>query len=201
MNRGDLLVLSGPAGAGKGTICKAFMECNPSVFLSVSYTTREPRNSEIAGVNYHYISHECFERMIEQDELLEYAQFCGNYYGTGKRAVVEKLEMGIDVILEIEVQGAMKVKENYPEGIFVFVIPPSMQELRSRIVSRGTETREKIEERLKAAYWEAEHISNYDYILLNDDVEKAVFKLEAIFAAEKTRVKRNMDFIKEVFEK
>lgn len=200
-NRGLLLVVSGPAGAGKGTICKAFMERNPQTYLSISATTRKPRPIETEGVNYYFITKEQFQDMIDHDGLLEYAYFCGNYYGTPKAAVEEKLSQGIDVILEIEVQGAMKVKEKYPQGVFLFVLPPSMQELRNRIIGRGTETMEIIEERLKTAAWEFDHISNYDYILLNNDIEEAVKDFENIIAAEKVKVSRNLDLIKEVCEK
>lgn len=200
-NRGLLLVVSGPAGAGKGTICKAFMERNPRTYLSISATTRKPRPIETEGVNYYFITKEQFQDMIDHDGLLEYACFCGNYYGTPKAAVEEKLSQGIDVILEIEVQGAMKVKEKYPQGVFLFVLPPSMQELRNRIIGRGTETMEIIEERLKTAAWEFDHISNYDYILLNNDIDEAVKDFENIIAAEKVKVSRNLDLIKEVCEK
>lgn len=195
---GLLLILSGPSGAGKGTVCKAFMQRNSNAFLSVSATTRAPREDETDGVNYFFITEEKFRQMIAAGEFIEYAVFCGNYYGTPKAPVERMLKEGKDVILEIEVQGAMKVRSKFPEGVYLFVMPPSMQELRNRIKSRGTESEEVITERLNTAAWEFEHISKYNYVLLNDDIDMAVARLEAIVDAEKCRVERNTQLIKEV---
>ena len=145
--KGLLLVVSGPSGAGKGTICKAILDQNDQIKLSVSATTRKPRNGEVHGVNYFFLEKEEFTSMIEKGEFLEYAQIYDNFYGTPKSAIMETLDNGQDVILEIEMQGARQVKEVYPEGIFVFVLPPSLEELKNRIVGRGTETEEEIEKR------------------------------------------------------
>lgn len=196
--KGLLLVVSGPSGAGKGTICKALLEKRSDVCLSVSATTRAPREHEREGVSYFFISEQDFLERIENGGMLEYAVFCGNYYGTPKQYVDDMLSAGKHVILEIEVQGAMKVRSRYPEGVYIFVMPPSMQELRSRLVGRNTEKQEVIEERLKTAAWEYTHIEKYNYILLNDDVDRAEKRLEAIIDAEACRVERNLKFIEEV---
>lgn len=197
-NKGLLLVVSGPSGAGKGTVCKSLLEQQKDIMLSVSATTRAPREGELHGVNYYFLSKEEFQSMIDNNELIEWAAFCGNFYGTPKKKVEDALAAGKDVILEIEVQGAMQVRSMFPEAVFVFVLPPSMSELKNRIVGRGTETEEVIAERLKTAAWEFSHIMKYDYILLNDSVDKAVERFRSIIAAEKCNAKRNIDFIKEV---
>ncbi len=196
--RGLLLVVSGPSGAGKGTVCKRLVEKRSDVFLSVSATTRAPREGEVDSKHYYFISEEEFTERIRTGGMLEHAVFCGNYYGTPKQAVDDMLAAGKNVILEIEVQGAMKVRSQYPEGVYIFVLPPSMQELRSRLIGRGTEAIEVVEERLSTAAWEFTHIQKYNYILLNDDVEKAVSRLEAIIDAEHCRTERNLKFIEEV---
>lgn len=196
--QGILFVVSGPSGAGKGTICKAVVDKNPNIFLSVSATTRKPRPHEVDGQHYYFMSEAEFFERVEKDDMLEYALFCGNYYGTPKQCVDEMIAAGKDVILEIEVQGAMKVREKYPQGVYVFVLPPSMRELKNRIIGRCTEPPEVVSERLKTAAWEYEHIINYNYILLNDSIEDAVKRFEAIITAEKCRVDRNTKFIEEV---
>ncbi len=196
--KGLLIVVSGPSGTGKGTICKALIEKRDDVFLSVSATTRQPREGEQNGVHYHFLSKAEFEQNIENGQMLEHAVFCGNYYGTPKKVVDEMLEAGKNVILEIEVQGAMKVREKYPEGVYVFVLSPSMAELRRRLTGRGTETDEVIENRLKTAIKEFGYIEKYNYILLNDEVDKAVARLESIIDAERCRIERNINFIEEV---
>ena len=170
--KGLLLVVSGPSGAGKGTICKALLNKNDQIKLSVSATTRKPRNGEVHGVNYFFIEKEEFAKMIENGEFLEYAQIYDNFYGTPKAAIIECLEKGQDVILEIEMQGARQIKEVYPEGVFIFVLPPSLEELKSRIVGRGTETQEEIEKRFSCAFEEINQIVNYDYFIVNEDIEK-----------------------------
>lgn len=196
--KGILIVVSGPSGAGKGTICKRLLEKRDDVFLSVSATTRSPREGEKDGVHYYFIGEEEFRRRIDEGGMIEHAVFCGNYYGTPKQAVEDMLNEGKNVILEIEVQGAMQVRSKYPEGVYVFVMPPSMKELRKRLTERGTESAEVVAQRLNTAAWEFVHIQKYNYILLNDDVEKAVCRLEAIIDAEHCRIERNIKFIEEV---
>ena len=195
--KGLLVVVSGPSGAGKGTICKDFLEKNKDAFLSVSATTRKPRPGEIDGTHYYFLEEENFKKMIDEDGFIEWAQFCENFYGTPKKAVTEKLESGNDVILEIEVQGAMKVKEAFPEAVLVFVLPPSMSVLKDRLKGRGTETPEVIEKRLNTALWELTIAEKYDYILINDDVSAASERLAGIISSEKQSVKRNNEFLKE----
>ena len=188
--RGLLIVISGPSGAGKGTICKQLLENNSELKLSVSATTRLPRAGEVDGVNYYFITKEDFEHKIECGDFLEYAQVYDNYYGTPKSNVEEMLEKGKDVILEIDIQGALKVKENFEEGIFIFILPPSMEELKQRIIKRGSETEESLMKRFKSAYKEINFVSKYNYAVVNDEVDLAVEKLEAIICAEKCRVDR-----------
>ena len=198
--KGLLLVVSGPSGAGKGTICKSILEQNDHIKLSVSATTRKPRTGEVHGVNYFFIDKEEFKKMIEQGEFLEYAQIYDNFYGTPKAAIMETLEKGQDVILEIEMQGARQVKEVYPEGIFVFVLPPSLKELKNRIVGRGTETAEEIEKRFSCAFEEIKQIDDYDYFIVNQDVEKSVKELESIISSEKNKVTRYKNNIIDKFK-
>ena len=198
--KGLLLVVSGPSGAGKGTICKALLNKNDQIKLSVSATTRKPRNGEVHGVNYFFIEKEEFTKMIENGEFLEYAQIYDNFYGTLKAAIIECLEKGQDVILEIEMQGARQIKEVYPEGVFIFVLPPSLEELKSRIVGRGTETQEEIEKRFSCAFEEINQIVNYDYFIVNEDIEKSVSDVEAIICAEKNKVTRYKNNIIDKFK-
>ena len=198
--KGLLFVVSGPSGAGKGTICKALLNKNDQIKLSVSATTRKPRNGEVHGVNYFFIEKEEFTKMIENGEFLEYAQIYDNFYGTPKAAIIECLEKGQDVILEIEMQGARQIKEVYPEGVFIFVLPPSLEELKSRIVGRGTETQEEIEKRFSCAFEEINQIVNYDYFIVNEDIEKSVSDVEAIICAEKNKVTRYKNNIIDKFK-
>ena len=198
--KGLLLVVSGPSGAGKGTICKALLNKNDQIKLSVSATTRKPRNGEVHGVNYFFIEKEEFTKMIENGEFLEYAQIYDNFYGTPKAAIIECLEKGQDVILEIEMQGARQIKEVYPEGVIIFVLPPSLEELKSRIVGRGTETQEEIEKRFSCAFEEINQIVNYDYFIVNEDIEKSVSDVEAIICAEKNKVTRYKNNIIDKFK-
>ena len=198
--KGLLLVVSGPSGAGKGTICKALLNKNDQIKLSVSATTRKPRNGEVHGVNYFFIEKEEFTKMIENGEFLEYAQIYDNFYGTPKAAIIECLEKGQDVILEIEMQGARQIKEVYPEGVFIFVLPPSLEELKSRIVGRGTETQEEIEKRFSCAFEEINQIVNYDYFIVNEDIEKSVSDVEAIICPEKNKVTRYKNNIIDKFK-
>lgn len=198
--KGLLVVVSGPSGAGKGTICKNFMELNKEMLLSISSTTRNPRENEIDGVNYNFITKQDFEDLIGTDSLLEYVHVFGNYYGTPKKWVLECIEKGKDVFLEIEIVGAMKVKEKYPDAILVFVLPPSLKELKNRIITRGTETIEQIENRMARAMQEIKTIEKYDYFIFNDNLTRAVDDLEAIISAEKNKVNRYSQEIVKIYE-
>ncbi|GAA0069447.1 guanylate kinase [Clostridium sardiniense] len=188
--KGVLLVISGPSGAGKGTICKALLDKHKDIYLSVSATTREPRVGEVHGVNYFFKTKEEFLQKVEEGDFLEHAEVYGNYYGTPKSSVQKMLDEGRDVILEIDIQGALKVKENCEEGIFIFILPPSMEELKQRIIKRGSETPESLMTRFKSAYKEINYISKYNYAVVNDEVDTAVAKLESIITAERCRVDR-----------
>lgn len=191
--RGVLIVISGPSGAGKGTICKELLEKNDNLFLSVSATTRNPRAGEVHGVNYYFITKETFMQKVDEEDFLEYAEVYGNCYGTPKSNVEKMLEEGKDVILEIDIQGALKVKENFSEGVFIFILPPSMEELKQRIIKRGSETEESLMRRFKSAYQEINYVSKYNYAVVNDTLDVAVSKVEGIIAAEKCRVDRMKD--------
>ncbi|MBQ7036454.1 MAG: guanylate kinase [Clostridia bacterium] len=190
MNKGVLFLVSGPSGAGKGTVLKNFLPKHPDMFYSISATTRAPRPGEENGVQYYFMTAAEFEKLRMEGGFLESATFCGNSYGTPRAAVMEKLEKGIDVLLEIEVQGALQVMENYPEGIFIFIAPPSMDELRTRLVGRQTEEASVIETRLARAEEEMALAEKYTYIVVNDIAERAAEDLEAILVAEKLRTAR-----------
>ena len=190
MEKGLLVVLSGPSGTGKGTVCKALLNKRPDIALSISCTTRAPRTGEVDGKHYFFTDHDDFEKRIAGGEFLEYANVFSNFYGTPRGFVEETLASGQDVVLEIDVQGALKVKETSPDGVFIFLIPPSMAELEKRIRSRATETEEKIRERLGKANAELGLMDKYDYVIVNDEVDHVVNKIESILVAEKLRVKR-----------
>ena len=198
MSRGVLVVVSGFSGAGKGTIMKSLMAKYDNYALSVSATTRSPRPGEEDGREYFFRTREEFEEMIRQDQLIEYAQYVENYYGTPRSYVEEQLSAGRNVILEIEIQGAMKIKEKIPDTVLIFVTPPTIQELKDRLVGRGTETQEVIESRLKRASEEAEGIESYDYLLVNDVVEDCVDELHEIILSERRRASRNEEFIRTI---
>ena len=188
--RGSLIVISGPSGAGKDTIVEKLLKINKSATLSVSATTRAPRPGEVDGVNYYFLTREQFEEKIKEDEFLEYAEYNGNYYGTPKSGILDKLNQGLDVLLVIEIQGALKIKELVKEALFIFILPPSMAELRRRLIDRKTEDREKIIKRFKTAYNEINEVTKYNYVVINDVLEEAVDKVNAILLSEKCRVDR-----------
>jgi guanylate kinase len=198
--KGLLIVLSGPAGVGKGAVCTALRHENTSVQYSVSATTRSPREGEQDGVNYFFKTREQFEEMIKNDQLLEWAEYVGNYYGTPIEYVRETIESGQDIILEIEVQGALKVRERFPEGVFIFLMPPILAELRSRIVGRGTETEDIINKRMTVAREEIEMMKKYDYVVENDEVQLAVDRIKAIVTAEHCKRERLIEKYKELVE-
>lgn len=198
--KGILFILSGPSGVGKGTVRQRLFEQETHLKYSVSATTRAIRRGEEHGVDYFYTSREAFEKMIAQNELLEHAQYVDNYYGTPREYVESQLEAGNDVFLEIEVQGAMQVKENFPEGVFIFLFPPSLDELKNRIVRRGTETNDLVLNRLKEAEKEISMMSEYDYVVVNDDVDHAVSKVQAIITSEHCKRERIETEYKNILE-
>jgi len=182
-HKGLLIVISGFSGVGKGTLVKKLVDSYDNYALSVSMTTRAPRDGEKDGVSYFFVEKETFEETIANDGLIEYASYVGNYYGTPRAWVEEQIESGRDVVLEIEVQGALKVKEKFPEALLLFLLPPSAQELKHRLEKRGTETAEVIEQRLKRAREEAEYIGRYDFIEVNDDLDACMGRINGIVAA------------------
>ncbi len=195
---GLLLVVSGPSGAGKGTICEILREKLPEMGYSVSVTTRAPRSGEKDGASYFFKSTDEVKGMIERDELLEYAEVYGNYYGTPKKYVLDQLREGRDVLLEIDIQGALQIKKRFPEGVFVFIVPPSLKELSARIYKRGTDSEEVIRKRLSSAAAELEYAAEYDYIIVNDVAEKAAGKVLTVLDAERYRVARTYFIIDEI---
>lgn len=196
MNKeGILIVVSGFSGAGKGTIMKALLERYDNYALSISATTRNPRPGEEEGKAYFFKTTEEFEKMIAQDDLIEYAMYVGNYYGTPEAYVEEQLCAGKDVILEIEIQGALKVKEKFPNTLLLFVTPPSAEELRKRLEGRGTETQEVIDGRMKRAIEEAEYMDQYDYLVVNDELDVCVEEMHHLIQGEHERCFRNQTFI------
>ena len=198
MSKGILVVVSGFSGAGKGTVMKRLLEKYNDYALSISVTTRNPRPGEEDGREYFFRTKEEFEKLIKEDALIEYAQYVENYYGTPRSYVEEQLQAGKNVILEIEIQGAMKVKEKIPEALLVFVTPPTVEELEKRLKGRGTETAQVIADRLARAGEEAEGMGQYDYILVNDTVEECVDHLHQIIVSEHSRVSRNAEFIADI---
>ncbi len=190
-NKGQLIVISGPSGVGKGVICNEILKVRKKIWLSISVTTREPRKNEVEGKNYYYITKEKFEEKIKKHEFLEYAKvFNDDYYGTPKDKVIEKLNNGIDVILEIDINGALQINNTYNDAVFIFIMPPSIKELFNRIYTRSTESKDKIIERFKRAYKEINEVSKYNYVVVNDNINKALEKVNSIIIAQKCRVDR-----------
>ena len=209
-NKGKLVVISGFSGAGKGTLMKALMkEYGDSYALSVSATTRNPRPGEMDGVDYFFVTKDEFEQMIAEDALIEYAQYVGNYYGTPKEYVQQQLELGKNVILEIEIQGALKIKEKFPDTVLMFVTAPNANELKNRLVGRGTETPEVIAARLSRACEESMGMEKYDYLVINDTIENGISLIDRLICDERSgnkennrahRVSANIDFINKMRE-
>lgn len=187
---GLLIVISGPSGAGKGTLCNLIKKEFPNIYYSISATTRSPRQGERHGVDYLFMSKEEFLELRDANGFLEWAEVYGNYYGTPRSKVEENIAQGRDVILEIDIQGALHVKKQYPEGVFIFIVPPSIKELKRRIETRGQDSPEDISKRLKSAHTELAYVSEYDYVIVNDKIEAAIAKLKSIIIAEKCRPQR-----------
>lgn len=194
-NKGSLIVLSGPSGSGKDSICERLKEYNDNFWISISCTTRSPRKGEEEGIDYFFKNKNEFKKLIEENKLLEYAEYNGEYYGTPKEKINEYLNNGVDVILVIEVQGALKIKKLINEAIFIFIMPPTMKDLILRLKKRGTESDEKILKRFKKAYQEINMITKYNYVVVNDELDKATRKVNSIIEAQKCMVDR----IEEVF--
>lgn len=195
------MVLSGPSGSGKGTVSQALMERNDDIVFSVSATTRPPRPNEVDGENYFFYTKEKFNEMIDDGEFLEHAFVHTNYYGTPKQFVLEQIEKGEIVLLEIDVQGALQIKKNHKEAVFIFLLPPTMDELRDRIVKRGTESEDDINTRFSNAFKELDFVGEYDFFVVNDKVDLAVEDIEAIIHSERLRVKRHNDIKEQVTKK
>lgn len=196
--RGQLIVLSGPSGVGKSTVISELLSERPDIYFSVSFTTRKPRVGEEDGVNYNFISKDDFEAMIGREEFLEYAQYVDNYYGTSLKLIEEKLSAGTDVLLDIEVQGAAKVREKCPDAVLIFIIPPSFEELSRRLHRRNTDAEEVIEGRLKKAREEYNEIPHYDFLVVNDQVSAAAAEIMSILVAEGCRTKYRMNLVEGV---
>ncbi len=188
--KGLLLIISGPSGAGKGTIVKALRREIPTLIVSISATTRQARGGEVDGVDYFFLERDIFNKMIDEGQLLEWAQVYGNYYGTPRHFVLEALERGNDVILEIDIQGALQVKKKLPEAVLVFIAPPSRTELQQRLFGRKSDSREEIEKRLQCTAGEMKLAAGYDYIVVNDSIRRAIDNIQAIILAEKCRTWR-----------
>ncbi|MBR0445214.1 MAG: guanylate kinase [Clostridia bacterium] len=198
-NKGLLVVISGPSGVGKGSIINVLRERRSNIKLSVSATTRSPRPGEVDGVHYFFIDEPTFQSMIDRDEFLEYMHvFNTHFYGTPRSFVVGEMEAGNDVVLDIDVQGAMKVRDSFPDAVLIFIAPPSLSELKERLIGRGTETAEQVERRFNTAFEEMKLAGKYDYVVVNDILDIAVNKVENIIGAEKSRISRNCALISEL---
>lgn len=201
-NRGTLFIVSGPSGTGKGTIMDEYFKKYPNdnTFLSISMTSRNPRPTDAEGVTYYFKTREEFEYLIEHDGLAEWTEFCGNYYGTPKKPVNDMLSMGKNVVLEIEVDGGMQVKKAFDGAVGIFVLPPSLDELKRRLKNRNTESEDVIKTRIARAFKEIKEIDNYDYVIVNDDIQKSVETFRSIMIGECQKVSRNKNIIEEVFK-
>ncbi len=198
MNKGSLIIISGPSGSGKDTVLKELFKKMPEIEFSISSVSRAMREGEVQGEKYNFISREAFEKMIADDALLEYNVYCENYYGTPKAPVEKCIKSGGEIILEVDVNGAANVRKNCRDNFSVFIAPPSFEVLRNRLINRGTETAEVIEKRLVQAKRELERANEYDYIVVNDDLELAVEKLKNIILAERHKIDRNSDIIEKL---
>ena len=195
MSKGKLIVISGASGVGKGTVLGIMMKKRKDLSFSVSATTRDPRPGELDGIHYHFMDVDSFRKWIAMDQFLEYAEYVGNFYGTPKRFVDEAMEQGKDVILDIEVQGAIQVTSKRPDTVRIFIAPPSWAELERRLTERGTDSKDKIQKRLLRAKVEFQTAHTYDYFVINDTVENAVKELDAIMTAEHCKPKERMEII------
>ena len=195
MKKGKTFIISGPSGVGKSTVLSALLEKRPNVYFSVSATTRDPRPGELDGIHYHFMDVDSFRKWIAMDQFLEYADYVGNFYGTPKRFVDEAMDQGKDVILDIEVQGAIQVTSKRPDTVRIFIAPPSWAELERRLTERGTDSKDKIQKRLLRAKVEFQTAHTYDYFVINDTVENAVKELDAIMTAEHCKPKERMEII------
>lgn len=198
MNKGLLIVVSGPSGSGKGTVLNVAFERDKNIFYSVSSTTRKPRPGEKDGVNYNYITKEQFKKQIENNEMLEWAEYCDNYYGTPEAVVEQMRNAGKDVLLEIEYVGAMQVKKKHPDAILIFTVPPTIDVLYKRLTGRGTESQEVIDSRMAVAKEEITHMYDYDYIVVNGEIEQAVCDFLTVINAQRLKSDRNPNFLNEV---
>lgn len=198
--KGMLIVVSAPSGTGKGAIIERLLADDPNIRHSVSATTRNPRNGETNGVSYFFKEKKDFERMIANDELLEWDEYCGNYYGTPRQYIRETTDRGIDVILDITVAGAISIKRNYPDAVMIFVLPPSIAELEKRITNRGSENENSLKQRLEYAYSEFRHVSEYEYVVVNDNLETAVREVKTIVHAERMKYSRNPSIMDELYK-
>jgi guanylate kinase len=196
--QGVLIVVSGPSGAGKGTVLDKLKSINKQILFSISVTTRSPRDGEVDGKNYFFRTREQFQEMLDNNELLEWVEYCTNLYGTPKKYIEDTIKSGKDLILEIDVEGALKVRETFPDCVLIFIMPPSFKELERRIVNRGTESEESIEKRLLQARKEIDCAMEYDYVILNKEVTKAANDIEFILLAEGMKVSRNKDLIESI---
>ena len=201
MTKGSVFIISGPSGSGKDTLLKVLFEKHPEIAFSISSITRDMREGEVEGEKYNFISREKFEKMIEKDELLEYNVYVNNYYGTPKAPVIEATEKGLDIIIEVDVNGAANIRKKLPDAVSIFIMPPTFTELERRLKGRGTETEEVIAKRMSEALGEIKRATEYDYIVVNDDIEVAVDNIHAVIQGHRLRLQNQQHIINEVLEK